>query len=52
MILNKVLFPEYSVDYLSNVMSLRKPQKQSVKILDSILSDIELSKNVDAKRHK
>lgn len=45
--MNKVLFPEYSVEYLSNVMSLRKPQKQSIKILDSILSDIELSKNVD-----
>lgn len=45
--MNKVLYPEYNVDYISNVMSLRKPQKQSVKILDSILDDIELSKTID-----
>jgi len=45
--MNKVLYPEYNVDYISNVMSLRKPQKQSVKILDSILDDIELSKSVN-----
>ncbi|MBQ8749078.1 MAG: DEAD/DEAH box helicase family protein [Clostridia bacterium] len=47
--MNKVLFPEYNVDYISNVMSLRKPQKQSVKILDSILDDVELSKSVELK---
>lgn len=47
--MNKVLYPEYNVDYISNVMSLRKPQKQSVKILDSILDDVELSKSVDLK---
>ena len=45
--MNKILYPEYNVDYISNVMSLRKPQKQSVKILDSILDDIELSKSVN-----
>lgn len=45
--MNKVLYPEYNVDYISNVMSLRKPQKQSVRILDSILEDIELSKSVN-----
>ena len=45
--INRVLFPEYTIDYLSNVMSLRKPQKQSVKILDSILNDIQLGKNID-----
>lgn len=42
--LNMPLYPEYTVDAISNHMSLRKPQKQSVKILDSILEDIELSK--------
>lgn len=45
--MNKVIYPEFSVDYIANVMSLRKPQKQSVKILDSILDEIELSKNMD-----
>lgn len=42
--LNYPLFPEYTVDAIGTHMSLRKPQKQSIKILDSILSDIELSK--------
>ena len=43
--LNRPLFPEYTVDAISNHMSLRKPQKQSVKILDTILEDIDLSKD-------
>lgn len=43
--LNMPVYPEYTVDAISNHMSLRKPQKQSIKILDSILQDIELSKN-------
>lgn len=42
--LNIPLYPEYTIDAISNHMSLRKPQKQSIKILDSILEDIELSK--------
>ena len=42
--LNTPLHPEYTVEAISNHMSLRKPQKQSIKILDSILDDIELSK--------
>lgn len=45
--INIPLFPEYSIDMINNVMSLRKPQKQSIKILDSILNDVELSKNID-----
>lgn len=45
--INKVIFPEYTLDMIENVMSLRKPQKQSVKILDSILDDIKLSKDID-----
>ena len=50
--MNKILYPEFNVDYITNVMSLRKPQKQSIKILDSILDDIELSKSIDLKKHK
>lgn len=45
--INKVIFPEYTLDMIENIMSLRKPQKQSVKILKSILDDITLSKDVD-----
>lgn len=29
--INKVVFPEYTLDMIENIMSLRKPQKQSVK---------------------
>lgn len=45
--LNFPVYPEFSIDMISNVMSLRKPQRQSIKILDSILDDIHLSKNVN-----
>jgi type III restriction enzyme len=40
-------FPEYDVDYISGVMSLRSPQKSSLRILDSILNDVELGKNIN-----
>lgn len=39
------LFPEYSIDYITNVMGLRKPQKRSLKILADILDEVELSKD-------
>lgn len=42
-------FLEYSIDYISNVMSLRKPQKRSLKILADIVDEINLSKNVNLK---
>ena len=45
--INKVLFPEYTVDSIGNIMALRKPQKRSIKILDDILDEIELSKSLD-----
>ena len=45
--LNKELFLEYSIDYISNIMGLRKPQRRSLKILDSILDEIKLSKNLE-----
>ncbi len=40
-------FPQYTTDYISGVMSLRKPQKKSLKILESILDKIDLSKNMN-----
>lgn len=45
--LNRILFPEYTVDSISNIMALRKPQKRSIKILDDILGEIELSKTLN-----
>lgn len=41
------LVSEYSLNHIENIMSLRKPQKQSLKILDSILDEVELEKNID-----
>jgi type III restriction enzyme len=38
---------EYNVNHIENIMSLRKPQKQSVKILETILDDLKLEKNLD-----
>lgn len=40
-------YSEYTVDYISGCMSLRKPQKRSLKILADILDEIELAKDID-----
>ena len=40
-------YSEYTVDYISGCMSLRKPQKRSLKILDDILDEVELKKDLD-----
>lgn len=40
-------YSEYTVDYISGCMSLRKPQKRSLKILDDILEEIELKKDLN-----
>lgn len=45
--LNKKTHYEYDIDMIENIMSLRKPQKRSLKILDDILDEIELSKTPD-----
>lgn len=50
--LDRKLFPEYTVDYISNIMGLRKPQKRSLKILDSILDELRLGKNIDLEAAK
>ena len=47
--LNRPLYPEYSIAMISNIMSLRKPQERSIKILDAVLDEFDLSKNVDIK---
>ena len=40
-------YSEYTVEYISGCMSLRKPQKRSLKILADILDEIELAKDID-----
>jgi len=45
--MNSIEFSQYTVDYISGVMSLRKPQADSLRILDSIIGDIELNKSIN-----
>lgn len=40
-------FPQYTTDYISGVMSLRKPQKKSLEILDDIFSRVALRKGME-----
>ena len=40
-------FPQYTTDYISGVMSLRKPQTESLKILEQILDHVPLRKGID-----
>lgn len=42
-------FPLYTTDYISGVMSLRKPQKKSLKILDEIVNSVQLRKGMNLK---
>ncbi|MDY5669407.1 MAG: DEAD/DEAH box helicase family protein [Bacilli bacterium] len=45
--MSSIKFPEYSTNYISGVMSLRKPQKKSLEVLDSLIGDIQLNKSLD-----
>ncbi len=40
-------FPQYTTDYISGVMSLRKPQTASLKILEGILNSVTLRKGMN-----
>ena len=42
-------FPLYTTDYISGVMSLRKPQAQSLKILEEITNAVQLRKGMNLK---
>jgi len=42
-------FPLYTTDYISGVMSLRKPQKESLKILEKIVNSVRPRKGMDLK---
>lgn len=51
-LINQPLLPEYTLDYINNVMSLRKPQFRSLRILDDILRENQLSKNIDTELYQ
>jgi type III restriction enzyme len=42
-------FSQYTIDYISGVMSLRKPQHDSLEILANILDGYQLNKQIDQK---
>ncbi len=42
-------FPQYTTNYISGVMSLRKPQTASLKILEEIVSAVNLRKGMNLK---
>ncbi len=42
-------FPQYTTDYISGVMSLRKPQENSLKILEEIMTSINVKKGMNLK---
>lgn len=42
-------FPQYTTDYISGVMSLRKPQEKSLKLLEEVMTTINISKDMDLK---
>ena len=43
--MNNMNFMQYTTDYISGVMSLRKPQEKSLKILEEIINDTDLVNN-------
>lgn len=46
--MNSFKFSEYTINYINGIMSLRKPQKKSLEILDDLVGNIDLNKNLDA----
>lgn len=42
-------FPQYTTDYFSGVMSLRMPQERSLKILEEIMTSINVQKGMNLK---
>nr|DAM04235.1 MAG TPA: Chromatin remodeling complex ATPase [Caudoviricetes sp.] len=42
-------FPQYTTNYISGVMSLRKPQEISLKILEEIVTSVSLRKGMNLK---
>ena len=47
--MNNNYFPQYTTDYISGVMSLRKPQTASLRILEEIVNSVSLRKGMNLK---
>lgn len=47
MTMNNSMFPQYNPEYISGVMSLRKPQKQSLVVLDDIMNNVNIKKGMN-----
>lgn len=47
--MNNNYFPQYTTDYISGVMSLRKPQTASLKILEEIVNSVSMRKGMNLK---
>lgn len=47
--MNNSFFPQYTTGYISGVMSLRKPQEESLKILEEIVNAVQLRKGMNLK---
>ena len=45
--MSKAAFAQYTIEYISGAMSLRKPQKESLVRLSNILNHVELNKSND-----
>ena len=45
-------FPQFDVDYIAGVMSLRKPQKTSLKRLADLIEEVSPCKNPDLAKNK
>ena len=43
-------FPQYTTDYISGVMSLRKPQTASLKILEEIINNMTPHKGMNLEK--
>ena len=49
-VMSDVKFSQYTTDYIVGVMSLRKPQKESLKRLEQIMEAVPLDKIMDLEK--
>lgn len=45
--MSQLKFSQYNAEYISGVLSLREPQKKSLAILENVLENIDIKKNLD-----
>lgn len=48
--MSDIEFSQYTTDYIAGVMSLREPQKESLKRLEQITEAVPLNKNMDLEK--